>query len=150
MKSLSNEFQTKKQEFIPALDTIKAMLKIARILSLLLAVVLMLWGFASGIIVLWVAIHYPAVLIGPIFYFICGVIDYIIYSETKEISALVKSRRYTEAKEKTLIWGVIGLVLGFVLPGVFLLIAYIKYDEVMQAIGSPQQNFPSHQLYNYI
>ncbi len=136
MKNLDSESKNGKQEFIPALDTIKTMLKVARILSLVLAIVLVLWGFISGIIALWVAIRYPAVLVGPIVYFIFGVIDYVIYTEIREINALVDSKRYAVAKEKTLIWAVIGLILGGILPGIFLLIAYIKYDEVIRATAS--------------
>ena len=145
MKILSGETQKTKERYIPALDTIKTMLKVTRILSLVLAIVLVLWGFISGIIALLAAIYTPAVLtilIGPIVYFIFGVIDYVIYTEIREINALVDSKKYAEAKEKTLVWAVIGLILGGVLPGIFLLIAYIKYDEVIRTTASSSSPQP--------
>jgi len=128
---LSSEYRYRGERLIPALDTIRTMLKVTKILSLVLSLILIIWGFVGGIIMLWTAIYYPAALVGPLIYIVFGVVDYLIFVETKEITALVKSEKFEEAKEKTLVWAVIGLVLGAVLPGVFLLIAYIKYDEVL-------------------
>ncbi|MCD6324463.1 MAG: hypothetical protein J7L55_05095 [Desulfurococcales archaeon] len=116
------------------------MLKISKILAIVFAVLLFLWGVVSGLWVLSVAIWRGlaalVTLIGPFILVVFGVIDFILWKEVDSIEILVSQRRFREAKEKTLVWGVISLILGGVLPGIFLLIAYIKYDEVITALGS--------------
>jgi membrane protease YdiL (CAAX protease family) len=116
------------------------MLKISRILSIVFAAVFFLWGLISGIVSLVWAINAPGVffaaLTGPVVLILFGVIDFVIWGEVRKIEYLVDARRYREAKDKTLVWSIIGLILGGVLVGVFLLIAYIKYDEVIAATNS--------------
>jgi len=61
---------------------------------------------------------------------IFGIIDLIIYSECKGIMRLIDERRYGEAKSKTLTWMIVGFILGGLIPGILLLIAYVKLGEV--------------------
>ncbi len=122
------------------METIKTMLKISKILAIVFAVILFLWGLISGLWVLTAAIWGgPGVLFaltGPFFLIVFGVVDFLLWREIDSIEVMVNERRFREAKEKTLVWGIISLILGGVLPGIFLLIAYIKYDEVITALSS--------------
>jgi len=43
---------------------------------------------------------------------------------------LIDERKYGEAKSKTLTWMIVGFILGGLIPGILLLIAYIKLGEV--------------------
>ncbi|MEM4040886.1 MAG: hypothetical protein QXM83_03600, partial [Ignisphaera sp.] len=65
-----------------------------------------------------------------------GIIDIIIYVNCKEIVSLVEDGEYRRAKEKTLVWMIIGFILGGILIGIVLLIAYLKYDELVRRVQS--------------
>ncbi len=68
---------------------------------------------------------------------IAGIIDILIWSNCKKINELIDQRKYKEAKDKTLIWMVIGFIFGGLIPGILLLLAYIKYDEVIRLSQQP-------------
>ncbi len=109
----------------PSVDTIKSLTNAAGILSLILAILLGITGFIGiplGIGAL------PLVL---------AVINYLIYANCKEIMKLVDLSRYREAKEKTLIWMLVGFIFGWILVGILLLIAFLKYDEVIKYSETP-------------
>ncbi len=95
-------------------------MKITGIISLVFGILNLIWGIA-GIIVL-------VGIVGIIF----GIIDLLIWSNCKKINELIDQRNYKEAKDKTLIWMIIGFIFGGLIPGILLLIAYIKYDEVIR------------------
>lgn len=110
----------------PEAETIKSLLNITSILALIFGIILIIVGipmlifFFMGII--------------PIVF---GVVDLIIYSNLKSIMSLVDEGRYREAKDRTLTWMILGFILGGILIGVLLLIAYLKYDELIRAAGRP-------------
>ncbi len=101
-------------------ESLKSLLNIASILALVFGIILIIWG-AITIIVL--------VGIVPLIF---GIVDIIIYLQIKEIIGLVERGRYKEAKNKTMIWMIIGFILGGVLIGIILLIAYLKYDTIIR------------------
>jgi hypothetical protein len=129
----------------PEVQSIRSMLHIVRILAVIFGILLFLGGLA------YVALAVSAydactsvagnicagsigiVLIFPIIIVIFGVIDVIIYLQMKGIEALVNQHQYEQAKSKTLIWMVLGFILGGIIIGVLLLIAYLKFDPVITA-----------------
>lgn len=128
----------------PEAQSVKSMLHIARILAIIFGVILILIGLADAALVAYYAsvcstfVGYDAycspigfLLIGPIIAIIFGVIDFIIYMKLKSIEALVNSRQYEQAKAQTLIWMILGFILGGVIIGIILLIAYLKYDPLI-------------------
>ena len=108
------------QPLPPEAESIKSLVKITGIISLVFGILNLIWGIA-GIIVL-------VGIVGIIF----GIIDLLIWSNCKKINELIDQRNYKEAKDKTLIWMIIGFIFGGLIPGILLLIAYIKYDEVIR------------------
>lgn len=124
----------------PEVQSIKSMLHIVRILAIIFGIVLILAGIAYAAFLAWAfsvcSVGYcgPGLgfaLVGPIFILIFGVVDFIVYMQMKEIEALVNQRQYEQAKSKTLIWMVLGFILGGILPGILLLIAYLKFDPLI-------------------
>lgn len=107
----------------PAVDTIKSLTKASGLISLILAILLLL----SGLFLLPFGVG-----AGPL---VLAVLNYLIYANCKEIVRLVNASRYREAKEKTLIWMIAGFLFGWVIVGVLLLIAFLKYDEVLRHAG---------------
>jgi hypothetical protein len=126
-------------------SSLKSILGIARIVALVFMIIFLLAGLAS----LGVALAFAAVGFGglglvfailPILFF---VINLIIWMQVGEIRRMVDAGRYQEAKSKSLIWMILGFILGGLIIGILLLIAYLKFDPVInwqrqqQAGGQP-------------
>ncbi|ADD08032.1 hypothetical protein [Candidatus Aciduliprofundum boonei] len=108
------------QPLPPEAESIKSLVKITGIISLVFGILNLIWGIAGIIVIVGI--------VGIIF----GIIDLLIWSNCKKINGLIDQRNYKEAKDKTLIWMIIGFIFGGLIPGILLLIAYIKYDEVIR------------------
>lgn len=107
-------------ELPPEAQTIKDLNNIAGIIALIFGIIFLLIGVLTLII-----------FIGIIF-IIFGVIDLIIRSNIKEVNNLIDNKEYKKAKEKQLLWVVIGFILGGLIIGIILLISYLKYEELFR------------------
>jgi len=131
----------------PEAQSIKSMLHIARIFAIIFGILFFLGGLAY---VAWIAYlasvcstfvgidaYCGGFLIGylifPLFILIWGIFDVILYIKMKSIEAMVNARQYQQAKSATLIWMILGFILGGIIIGVLLLIAYIKFDPLINA-----------------
>lgn len=137
----------------PEAQSIKSMLHIARILALIFGILLFLVGLAYAAYIAYLAsvcssfIGYDAycggavafALIPAIFIVIFGVFDILIWIKTKAIEAMVNQHQYEQAKSATLIWMILGFILGGILIGIILLIAYIKFDPLITAARNQGQ-----------
>jgi len=108
----------------PEASTVKTLTLIAGILSLIFGIILIIFGAISIIFIIGII---PLIL---------GIIDIIIFMECNTIRRMVDERRYAEAKSKTLIWMILGFIFGGIIVGVLLLIAYIKYDDLIRHAGA--------------
>jgi zinc-ribbon domain len=134
----------------PEAQSIKSMLHIARILAIIFGVLFFLGGLAY---VAWVAYlasicssfvgidaycggYLAGYLIFPLLILIWGVFDIIIYLKMKSIEAMVNARQYEQAKSTTLVWMILGFIIGGIIIGILLLIAYIKFDPLINAARS--------------
>ncbi len=100
-------------------QSLRSMLHVARIIALIFAIIFIIIGIVTLIF-----------LIGVLF-IVWGLLDFWIYRECKQIEALVNQRQYEQAKSKTLIWMILGFIIGGILVGIFLLIAYLKFDPLI-------------------
>jgi hypothetical protein len=81
---------------------------------------------------------FPALLL-----FLFFVIVLLEWLQIKQIRRMVDAGQYEQAKHKTLVWSIIGILIGGFIPGIVLLIAYLKFDPVinwqrqMQTGGQP-------------
>lgn len=99
----------------PEKSTIKDMLTIAWVLALIVGIILVITGLISfGITAIF------------------GVIDIVVFYECREIIRLTEQRQLSAAKDKTLIWMIVGLIFGFIIVGLFMVIAYIKFDDLIR------------------
>jgi hypothetical protein len=144
----------------PEVQSIKSMLHIVRILAIIFGVLLFLGGLAyaaflayafsvCGTYAVYCSGSLGFALIPAIFIIIFGVIDVIIYMQMRAIEGLVNQRQYEAAKSKTLIWMILGFILGGIILGVLLLIAYLKFDPVInwqrqQQGGAPPGYAPQY------
>jgi hypothetical protein len=134
-------------------QSIKSMFHITRILALVFGIILLLAGLALAALDAAVYSTCTAVagnvcagigfiLIGPIILIIFGVIDFIIFVKVKSIEGLVNNRQYEQAKSATLVWMILGFILGGLIIGILLLIAYLKFDPLINASRQASGQMP--------
>jgi hypothetical protein len=132
------------QQEPPEAQSIKSMFHITRILALVFGIILFLAGL--GLAALDVAVYESCtaiignfctglgfILIGPIILLLFGVIDIIIFMKMKTLENMVNARQYEQAKAATLVWMILGFILGGLIIGILLLIAYIKFDPLINS-----------------
>jgi hypothetical protein len=128
----------------PEAQSIRSMYHITRILAIIFGILLLLAGLAYVGFVLAayaactavagkVCVGLGFVIFFPFLIVIWGVFDIVIYVKMKSLEAMVNSHQYEQAKHDTLIWMIIGFILGGIIIGVLLLIAYIKFDPLITA-----------------
>jgi hypothetical protein len=128
----------------PEVQSIKSMLHIVRILAIIFGIILALVGIGYALLIILAFSACGAAGVGvycggalafflvfPILILIWGVVDIIIFLQMKEIEGMVDQHRYEPAKAKTLVWTILGFILGGIIIGVLLLIAYLKFDPVI-------------------
>ena len=121
---LTVTFTMEKTQLPPEAESIKDLNNICGIIALIFGVLFLIIGIPLLII-----------LIGIVF-IIFAVINFIIRSNLKEINRLIDQGEYRRAKEKELVWMVLGFILGGIIIGIILLIAYIKYDDLIRHTSS--------------
>jgi hypothetical protein len=76
---------------------------------------------------------------GVYFIFAAAVLAFLFYLMGKTVFEPLDQGKFREASDKLLIWGILGLVF-LVIPGIFLLLAFVRLQEVFQ----PQyQQYPT-------
>ena len=139
-------------------QSIRSMLHIARILAIIVGILALLGGivyvaaiaYLSTICSTYSGDPYcgsavATALIGAIWIVLAGVIAIIVYMQMKSIEAKVDAHQYDAAKSQTLIWMILGFIFGIIL-GIILLIAYVKFDPLInwqRTQGAvPPQGYP--------
>lgn len=123
----------------PEAGSIKSMLNITGILCLIAGIILLLVG------IVWIVLLGLIGAFIAIFFVVAALFWIIFYMSCKGIIAMVDARQYEQAKSKTLLWMIIGLIFGF-WPGLLMLIAYLKFDPLInmaraQAYGPAPQPY---------
>ncbi len=105
----------------PEVDSVKSLVRIAGIFGII-AMVIGIIVTAILFMILW-----PLALIGVL----TILLGYVFYDNCKKINEMVDQGQYQQAKSKTLIWTIVGLIFLNIIPGIVLLIAYLKFDDLM-------------------
>jgi uncharacterized membrane protein YidH (DUF202 family) len=71
-----------------------------------------------------------------IYLMLSGTISIYGYVELNDVSSAIDNGRFDNLKESLLIWGVLGLVFGLVLPGVILLIILLRYYDMLIKVAT--------------
>lgn len=106
----------------PEAESIISLTRIAGILALIIGIIALIAGVITLIILVGII---PIAL---------GIVDILIYTNCNKIIEHVENGEYRRAKEKTLTWTIIGFIFGGIIIGVLLLIAYLKYDNLLRAV----------------
>jgi len=103
-------------------STIKSLTLVAGILALVIGIINMAWG--AVLLVVFVGV----IGVG------LGIVDIWIFLECRKIEELIDSGRIREAKDATLVPLILGFILSWIIVGILLLIAYVKYDAVISKL----------------
>jgi heme/copper-type cytochrome/quinol oxidase subunit 2 len=136
------------------------MTNIAGIFGLLMAILAILWGvwtiyWAFQVSSVWDpwtqqyisgGLALASVIIGIVFivFFILGI---LFFMQCKTINDMVDRGQYVQAKSKTLVWMIIGIIFVFFIPGILLLIAYLKFDPLIRSTQPQYYPPPPQQPY---
>ena len=105
----------------PEADSIKSLVRIAGIFGIIAMII-------GVIITIVLFVIFPLLaLFGVLTIFI----GYIFYDNCNKINELIDQGQYQQAKSKTIIWMIIGFIFLNMIPGIVLLIAYTKFDNLM-------------------
>ncbi len=102
-------------------ESIKTLTRIAGIIALIIGVIYII----AGAIFLFLAFIGFIVMIP-------AVLNIWIYMKCNEIIKHIEEKRYREAKEETLWPMILGFILSWIIVGILLLVAYMKYDELLR------------------
>ena len=104
-------------------DSIKSLVNIAGIFGIIMAIIGM-------IMMIWLAlIFWPLMIIG----LIPVILGFLFYINCVKINEMIDQHQYEQAKSKSLIWMIVGLIFINMIPGIILLIAYMKFDDLINA-----------------
>jgi len=114
-------------------NSILELLNIAKILALVFGIL----GFIIAAWSAWPVIYgYWGSIIGGLYWIAAAIINLMLYMRMDEFSSMVKTRRYVELHDSILIWMVLGLIFGFIV-GLLLLIVFIQLEELKKAVSYP-------------
>ena len=114
-----------------ATDDARPLVEISRLLVLVLSLVAVVLG-ALGIL----AVHAIGLLSG-VFLLIGFVIGIITYLKLGDILQMFTSGDLRRASSELLLWGIISLIFVLVIPGVLLLVAWIRLEDSLRAPPAP-------------
>ena len=100
-------------------STVKSLTLVAGALALVIGIINFIWGAMLLIVLVGV------VGIG------LGIVDIWIFLECRKFERLLEEGRIHEAKDATLLPLILGFILSWIVVGILLLIAYVKYDAVI-------------------
>ena len=106
----------------PEVDSIKSLVRIAGIFGIIAIII--------GIIIMiaLTVLFWPLALVG----ILIVIIGYVFYDNCIKINQMIDQGQYQQAKSKTLIWMIIGFIFLNMIPGIILLIAYTKFDDLIR------------------
>jgi hypothetical protein len=112
-------------------QTVRSTLELGGTLGLLLALVaglLFLVLLALSIVRTLQGVEFGG-FVGAAYCLVSAVVNYLIYRELPAIGSLVTQRQYSAARDRLLVWVVLGF-LFFLVDGIVLLIGWLKLDTM--------------------
>ncbi len=117
----------------PDVSTVKTLNLIAGILIIILLILTLIGGLAFAALLI-VPNSFPfAVFFVYIWLFLEIIFNiFLIWLIFSKINSQLDKQEYTSAKDSTLIATIIGFIFGDIIIGIILLIAYLKYDDIIR------------------
>lgn len=119
------------------------LLNITKILALIMGIVGFLVALWDGI----VFIQYGGsfVVVGVIYWIITGIVNLILFTRIPQYDAMIRARRYGEAKDDMIVWGVLTLIFGVIAGILLLLVVFLYLEELINMYSYGQQaSYPQY------
>jgi len=121
----------------PGDASLRPLLSIARSLALLLALLagllfLVFLAFAFLDLVLG---RGPGDVVSAVYCLASAAVNYVLWREIPALERLAEARQYSELRERTIVWAVLGLIF-FVIVGVLLLVVWLKAELLVSGTKS--------------
>ncbi len=111
------------------------LLNIAKILALVIGILLFLVALWYGVTIIWAgffAIPWAG------YYVISGIINLLIYTKIPEFEAMIRGRRYAEAKDTMMMWAILGLIFGFIVGLILIIVVFVNLEDLQHREGYAQ------------
>ncbi len=119
----------------PEVSSLKSLLNISRIVTLIFLVIGLLVGVATIAILIAFAGALGIFGVWAILWFI---VDLVIFIQIGNIRDMVNAGQLQAAKDKMLIWWILGFIFGGVIVGILLLVTWLKFDSAIAAVQRQQ------------
>ena len=135
----------------PELASIRQLLNYGKIVALIFWILGILWVLVA-IVGLAIAATFglAGAVAGSLVYpILFTILNLLAWMQIPHIETHVTAGQYAAAKDKTLIWGILEII-GGIVPGILLLIAYSKFDAMMRwqpAMAAPAAGWVQPQPY---
>ncbi len=129
---------------IPEYNTVRSLLSVTRILLIIVLVltIITILGEAGYIVVATFGVDVvfvPFILIFVAISLIPTILALVYVSKTRRILDQAIEQRnpdlVEEARKNMLIWGIVTLIFSWIVPGILLLIAYFKAEEITEKLS---------------
>ena len=109
-----------------------------QLLYFIFGLILLILGILSVIFVSWVS---------GIYLCVSGIVDLIIVFLLKTtVFDTIDQGRFNEASDRLLIWGILGIIFG-IIPGILMIIAFLRIQDVFQPQYQQPPATPGQQQY---
>ncbi|MCI4349133.1 MAG: hypothetical protein L3J93_02800 [Thermoplasmata archaeon] len=114
-------------------QSLRSMLNIARILTLIIGIlsVLGLLGVVAVLAIASAIVGAGVYDIWAVWFVIVVVVQFVIWIQLGEIIRLTDAGQYQAAKDKSILWMILGFIFGWFIVGILVLVAYLKFDPVI-------------------
>ena len=111
------------------------LLNISKILALIIGIIGFLMAAWTGY---YIALGDPSSVPWAVYYVIMGIVNLLIYTKIPEYDTMIRGRRYAQAKDEMLIWAVLGIIFGFIVGLLLILVIFMYLEDLVRSSGTAQ------------
>jgi hypothetical protein len=127
----------------PSAGTAQTLILIGFIFQIIISVILIIGIGVVFLIASLAAAVFPPAAIGSIIFLAFGAIDIVLLYVAYEYSYKpAREGQYEAARGPTLLLGILGLIFGLVITGIFYIIGYVKLGDAVNELRQPMHVYP--------
>ena len=111
------------------------LLNISKILALIIGIIGFLLAAWNGF---YIALGDVFSIPAAVYYVIMGIVNLLIYTKIPEYDTMIRGRRYAQAKDEMLMWAVLGIIFGFIVGLLLILVIFMYLEDLVRSSGASQ------------
>ncbi len=111
------------------------LLNISKILALVIGIVGFLLAAWYGF---YIALGDVFSIPSAVYWVIAGIVNFLIYTKIPEYDTMIRGRRYAQAKDEMLIWAILGIIFGFIVGLLLILVIFMYLEDLIRSSGVSQ------------